>query len=94
MKTHFVVRTAGVVGNHAKFVGLHAVMLCKGFNFVATHVFCYFFAQDGSCRRQDMAKQPKKNAQSCERNKHMVITITVSPGLSQNLSKACARLNF
>ena len=40
VKTHFVVGTAGIVGNQFKFVGLHAVMLCKGFNFIAAHVFC------------------------------------------------------
>ena len=56
-ETHFVLGAAGIVGNQFKFVGLHAVMLCKGFNFIATHVF---FAQDGWCRRQNMAKLPQK----------------------------------
>ena len=31
--------TAGLVGNQFKFAGLHAVMLCKDFNFTAAHVF-------------------------------------------------------
>ena len=39
-----------------------------------------------------MAKQPETSAQSLEKNKDMVAT--VSPGLSQNLSKACAGLNL
>ena len=38
-ETHCVLGAAGIVGNQFKFVGLHAVMLCKGFNFIATHVF-------------------------------------------------------
>ena len=60
MKTHFVVRPAGVVGNHVKFVGLHAVMLCKGFNFVATHVFCYFLPKMGDAGGKTWQNNLKK----------------------------------
>jgi hypothetical protein len=48
LKTHFVVGASDIVGNQFKFVGLPAVMLRKGLNFVAARFACYcmFFGQD------------------------------------------------
>ena len=43
MKTHFVVETATIVGNNFKFVGLHAVMLGKSFNFIGAMSFAILF---------------------------------------------------
>ena len=61
LKTHFVVGASDIVGNQFKFVGLPAVMLRKGLNFVAARFACYcmFFGQDWWCRSQNMAKPPK-----------------------------------
>ena len=52
MKAHFVLGTACIIGNHLKFVGLHAVMLWKGFHFIAAHVVCCFSPKSDAVSNQ------------------------------------------